>query len=122
MGEGATQDDLSFQRGRSFFDLYVNEETSRYPFRIVAIKEIMSNPGKYGYHLEKDQYYKPAPTRMVTVSEEIPNLATWAQSQGTTYKYVKLLNPWILKRMLPRPSAGSPYQIAIPSGADASSR
>lgn len=114
MGEAAVQDDISFQGGRTYYDLYLNEETSRYLFRVVALKEILSHPERYGYFLKKDDYYAMPPTRTVTVDQEITNLAQWAQSQGTSYKNVKLLNPWILKRSLPKPS-GQPYQIAVPA-------
>lgn len=113
MGEGATNDDLTFQRQRSFFDLYVNEETSRYPFRIMAIKEIMSNPAKYGFTLRERDYYRNPKSKSVTVTESIGNLAEWAQGQGSTYKKVKLANPWILKRSLPAPG-GAPYEILVP--------
>jgi hypothetical protein len=113
MGEGATNDDLSFQNGRSYFDLYMNEETSRYLFRIVAIKEIMSNAEQYGYFLDNDDYYRLPEAKSVTVSAGIPNMAEWAEQQGSTYKDVKLMNPWILKRMLPAPS-GAPYEILVP--------
>ncbi len=117
MGEGATADDLNFQNGRSYFDLYMNEETSRYLFRIVALKEIMEHPEQYGYYLREVDHYRLPRTRNVTVSEEIPNLARWAESQGSTYKAVKVSNPWILKRTLPKPPAGNPYVIAIPEEA-----
>lgn len=116
MGEGATEDDLSFQRGETYFDLYMNEETSRYLFRIAAVKEIMGNPKRYGYHLDAADYYKLPPMKDVRVDSEIPNLAQWAASQGTTYKHVKMLNPWILKRTLPKPPSGNPYVIAVPDG------
>lgn len=114
MGEGQTEDDLSFQMGRNYYDLYINEETSRYLFRIIALKEIMSSPEKYGYFLEKDDYYTPTPSTPVAVDAEIPNLARWAQSMNTSYKMVKLLNPWILKRSLPKPPSGDSYEILIP--------
>jgi hypothetical protein len=114
MGEAATQDDMTFQSGSSYFDLYLNEETSRYLFRIVALKEIMLHPEKYGYYLEKNDYYRPIPSTTVAVNTDIPNLAQWAAKNGTTYKMVKLLNPWILKRALPKPAANDPYVIAIP--------
>ncbi len=114
MGEGATDDDLDFQKGETYYDLYVNEETSRYVFRIVAIKEIMSDPVQYGFHLEDEDYYDPVPYTEVTVHDEIPNLSEWAREYGTTYKHVKLLNPWIKKRVLPKPESGSPYKIALP--------
>jgi hypothetical protein len=115
MGEAATDDDLAYQGGKTYFDLYLNEETSRYVFRIVAIKEIMQHPDRYGFYLTRDDYYQPALTRVVTVREEIANLARWAESQGSTYKAVKLLNPWILKRTLPKPAPDAPYQIAVPA-------
>lgn len=113
-GEGGTNDDLTFQSGKGYFDLYLNEETSRYLFRIVAIKEIMTNADRYGFYVDNDEYYRQPRTRAVTVSEDIPNLAQWAASQGSSYKEVKLANPWIVKRMLPRPPADRPYQIAVP--------
>jgi hypothetical protein len=114
MGEGAVDDDLSFQNGHTYYDLYLNEETSRYLFRIVSLKEIMSHTEKYGYDLDPDEYYHPVPSTSVAVNTEISNLARWAEAQGTTYKDVKLLNPWILKRTLPKPSADAPYVIEIP--------
>ncbi|MEO5928517.1 MAG: lytic transglycosylase domain-containing protein, partial [Candidatus Kapaibacterium sp.] len=114
MGEAATQDDLTFQNGHSFYDLFLNEETSRYVFRIIALKEIMTHPDRYGFFLTRNDYYAPTPAATVMVSDEITNLAQWAESKGTTYKDVKLLNPWILKRNLPKPS-GAPYAIAIPA-------
>jgi hypothetical protein len=114
MGEGATEDDLTFQQQESHYDLYLNEETSRYIFRIVAIKEILSHPERYGYYLKSDDYYHMPASREVVVSEAIPNLATWAASQGTSYQAVKLLNPWIRKRLLPTPSASDPYVIKVP--------
>ena len=113
-GEAGTADDLAFQRGSSYFDLYLNEETSRYLFRIVAIKEIMLHPERYGYYLERGDYYQPTPSRPVTVESSIPNLAAWADQQGTTYKEVKILNPWILRRSLPSPGSSGSGAILIP--------
>ncbi len=113
-GEGGTNDDLTFQNGKGYFDLYLNEETSRYLFRIVAIKEIMANADRYGFYVDNDEYYRRPQTRTVAVSEDIPNLSQWAASQGSSYKDVKLANPWIVKRTLPRPPADRPYQIAVP--------
>lgn len=114
-GEGATADDLTFQRGTTYFDLYLNEETSRYLFRIVAIKEIMTHPDRYGYYLGRKDYYQTPPSRQVTVRDAIPNLSAWASEQGTTYKNVKLLNPWILHRALPSPGSSGAWVIRIPT-------
>jgi hypothetical protein len=94
--------------------LFLNEETSRYILRIAIIKELMVHPEKYGFNLSAEDLYKPAKGKIVKVTSEIDNLSAWAKSQGTTYKSVKLLNPWILKRKLPKPSKGKFYEIMIP--------
>lgn len=113
MGMGGLSENINFQGKSNYFDLFLNEETSRYIFRIVVIKELMKNPEKYGFVLKKEQLYKPHRVKLVKEENAIPNLAQWAKAHGTTYKDVKLLNPWILKRELPA-SKGKPYEIAIP--------
>jgi hypothetical protein len=112
MGEAATNDDMSFQNGENYFDLYLNEETSRYLFRIVAVKEIMQHPDRYGFYLDRNDYYRLPRYQIVSESDAITNLASWAAAHGSTYKDIKLANPWILKRMLPKPA--TPYQINVP--------
>ena len=115
MGHTGVAENKEFQGVRDFFDLFLNEETSRYIFRIVVIKEILTNPEKYGFMLKDEQLYKPDKVKMITVDTAISNLAEWAKSKGTTYKDVKILNPWILKRELPAPAKGQSYEIAIPA-------
>ncbi|GAB1431311.1 lytic transglycosylase domain-containing protein [Ignavibacteria bacterium] len=114
MGHENLRENLAFQNKDNFYDLYLNEETSRYILRIAIIKEILGNPAKYGLLLDADDVYTPQKTRTVEWSDDIPSVSEWATSQGTTYKDVKLLNPWILKRNLPRPKSGQ-YRILVPA-------
>jgi hypothetical protein len=114
MGNTNVASHLDFQNGNSFFDLFLNEETSRYILRIVVIKEIMSNPEKYGFTITQNEKYKPDNVKFIECTEEIPNLSKWASEKGTTYKDVKILNPWILERKLPKPNKGRVYKIAVP--------
>lgn len=114
MGQTNIKRSKNFQSGDDYFDLFLNSETSRFIFRIVIIKEIMSNAKKYGFEIPDSEYYQPDKVKIVTWNKPIPDLPDWAESQGTTYKYVKLLNPWIMKRNLRQPLRGKPYQIAIP--------
>lgn len=114
MGHENLQENLEFQSKEDFYDLYLNEETSRYILRIVIIKEILSNPAKYGLLLDAADIYTPEKTRAVLWNDDIESIAEWAEKRGTTYKDVKLLNPWILKRNLPKPKGG-PYSILIPA-------
>lgn len=114
MGENGYENNLMFQKTNSYFDLFLNSETSRYIFRIALIKEIMENKEKYGFLVDSNDYWKPHEYDIVKVSKGITNLAEWAESQGTNYKDVKLLNLWILGRNLPYPPKGKYHEIAIP--------
>jgi membrane-bound lytic murein transglycosylase D len=112
-GRYGVSDDMAFQWATNPYDLYQNDETSRYVFRIVAIKEIMTHPQKYGIYV--DDVYQPIETKEIEVKAEIKNLALWAKKQGTTFKEVKLLNPWIRQRSVPLSPKG--YKILIPKNA-----
>ncbi|KAA3438837.1 lytic transglycosylase domain-containing protein [Rufibacter hautae] len=94
-GVGGIDRALEQQKVDSYYDLYLNDETSRYMFRILALKEVLGNPAKYGFDLPKEQGYEPLPTRSLTVTSSIPDLAQFALDQGTNYKTLRLYNPWI---------------------------
>jgi len=114
MGHENISDNLSFQGTDNFFDLFLNEETSRYILRIVIIKEIMKNAQKYGFNLKPTDLYKPIKFKIIKESNFIANLHEWAKDNNTTYKDIKLLNPWILQRRLPSPPKGKVWEIAVP--------
>jgi membrane-bound lytic murein transglycosylase D len=114
MGHTGVNESKEFQGVTDYFEMFLNEETSRYILRIVVIKEIMTHPDKYGFLLKPEQLYQPDKIKTIKVERAIDNLAEWAKKQGTTYKDVKILNPWILKRALPVPK-GKAYEIAIPA-------
>ena len=113
MGHGSVAECKEYQNAKDFFDMFLNEETSRYILRIAAIKEIMTNPEKYGFKLRNDQLYSPDKVKVLKVSEGITNISEWAKKHNTTYKDVKLLNLWILGKKLPAPK-GKSYEISIP--------
>jgi hypothetical protein len=103
MGMGGVSNEIRQQQTANYYDLWLNRETARYVFRIAAIKECMKNPAKYGY--ESTAVFKPIETREVQVFKAVPNLVEWAVAQGTTFKTLKFLNPWIRGRSLPQPPA-----------------
>ncbi len=105
--------DLAYQNSSTFYDLYLNEETSRYIFRIMAYKLIFENPELYGFYLKPEDYYRMIQTRIDTVDTEIDSLSTFAKQKGTSYKMLKLLNPWLRDRSLPNKSRKQ-YQILLP--------
>ncbi len=111
MGMGGISSEMLYQQTNNYYDLWLNRETSRYLFRIAAIKECMQNPAKYGY--EKTVPYRPLETKSVLVTTPIANLAQWAIEQGTTYKMVKYLNPWIRGKSLPQPPPRG-FKVLLP--------
>lgn len=91
---------LNHQEVDSYFDLSLNEETSRYVFRILAIKEIMTSPQKYGFKIATEQLYPVYEAKAVKIDQSIDSLVDWAQKHGTTLKVIRRLNPWILRNKL----------------------
>ena len=112
-GMGGYNSAATFQGSYDYYDLYLPEETNRYIFRILALKYLMSGARQMGYILEKGDGYLPFKTRTVTVSSSIPNLAVFAREQGSNYKMLKILNPWLRNRSL-TVANGKTYQIKLP--------
>ena len=95
-GIGGIQRALEEQQVNRYFDLHLTNETSRYVFRILALKLIFENPEAYGFSKKEIELYEPIPTREVRVTSSISDLKSWAKSKGTNYRMVKVLNSWIL--------------------------
>ena len=113
MGEDGLKSEILVQKVNNYYDLYLNQETQRYVFRILAAKIIMSNPAKFGYVLSKDDLYLPRQFDTVEIQaiQPVP-LRIIAQAAHTYFKVIKDLNPQIKYYHLP---AGT-YQINIPKG------
>lgn len=114
-GQGGYNSHSTFQQASNYYDVQLPEETMRYIFRIVALKYIFSNPEKMGFMLQPEDTYRPYKIRSITVDKTIPNLATWALDNGSNYKMLKTLNPWLRSRQLAVPS-GKSYVIELPTG------
>lgn len=97
----------------SYYDLYLNPETSRYVYRILAIKTIYENQSLFGFKLSKKDLYQPVPFREVRFKFEIRDLVKFSLNQGTTYKMLKTLNPWLVNDIL-RNSTQKEYTIKLP--------
>ncbi len=100
MGPGNMSKEMRRQGEKHFFDMNLNAETSRYVFRLVAIKEIMSSPEKYGFYLDQEDMYKPWETYEVKVTSTIPDLGEFARQNGVSYRILKYYNPWLIDNKL----------------------
>lgn len=107
---------LKNQGENSATDLWLNSETSRYIFRILAVKLIMENPRAYGFHLKKEQLYQPFEYDEYTVTTSIPDLVEWAKKHNTSYMVLKDNNLWLRSTKLDN-SSGRTFTIRIPNKA-----
>jgi membrane-bound lytic murein transglycosylase D len=112
-GQGGYNGQATFQRTMNYYDLQLPEETNRYIYRILAFKHILENTEELGYKMTDEEKYREVPHRTVTVTSTISNLADFAIQNGTTYKMLRLMNPWVRGRSLPV-SRGKSYTLKLP--------
>ena len=104
------------QKARSYFDLNLNRETSRYVFRLVAIKEIMNNPRDFGFYASDHEKYQPLDPNNFQKIEVNYGVASWgefAEKYGTNYRMLKVLNPWLITPSMTNKS-GTKYLVKVP--------
>lgn len=104
---------LSEQDVNAYYDLLLGEETGRYLFRIVALKEILSHPKTYGFNFSEKDLYNTIPTFKVEVDTVVTDFTKFAQRYGINYKILKIHNPWLRESKLNNASRKK-YSIEIP--------
>lgn len=112
-GQGRITTELDKQGVASAYDLYLNDETSRYMFRLLAMKTIMEHPSSFGFRIRPNQLYQPVEYKVVNVSGPVEDWVLWAKSHGITYAQLREVNPWIRARKLTN-KAGKTYQVRVP--------
>ena len=127
IGIDGLKNQLEKQKANSYYELSLNEETARYIFRILAVKEVVSNPKNYGYQLRKKDLYIPIPTIKVKIDSNITDLADFAKQNNVSYKILKYFNPWLRKNSLsnkekkiymldfPKPGFNEEYLVRLAS-------
>jgi hypothetical protein len=113
VGENSLNKSIITQKTANYYDLYLNQETSRYVFRILAVKLILSNPQEYGYYFRKQDLYPIIPTVKVEIDSTISDLPDFAQKYKISYRILKEMNPWLRKNSLSNPNKKH-YTIIIP--------
>lgn len=113
MGLTGVKTQISRQGTKSYYDLVLNQETSRYVFRIVAMKEIMEHSEDYGYRIRKRDLYPQIPTYTVKVDTAITDMAMFAQRLKQNYKTIKTFNPWLREAFLEN-KENKTYYIQLP--------
>jgi len=104
---------LKIQQVDNYYDALLPNETERYVFRIIALKEVISNPEKYGFIFTEDDLYSLPKTKIIKVDTAISNIASFAKKMGLTYKEFKIHNAWLRENKLNNKSRKL-YEIKIP--------
>lgn len=100
MGTEGISSVMEKQKANSYYDLYLNKETQRYIYRILAMKLIYQSPVMYGFYLRNLDLYPEIPTYTVAVDSAVADWAGFAVKNKSNYRILKELNPWILKYTL----------------------
>lgn len=112
-GVSGVNKQITFQGATNYYDLLLTDETARYVFRILALKEIMQHPEQYNFGMPQSELYQALPVKTVQVTSSIPDLAVFAKEQGINYKILKIHNPWLRDRKLDV-APGKGYIVDIP--------
>jgi|SRR5688572_6835009 len=113
-GQGGYAKQANLQKTLNYYDLFLPEETNRYIFRILTFKHLVENAKELGFILDNEDLYHPIKTRSVLVNSTIHDLAQFAIDNGTNYKTLRLLNPWIRSNSL-LVKNGKQYEILFPN-------
>jgi len=105
---------IEAQKVTDYYDLLVGDETKRYVPRMVALKEILTNPKKYGFLFDQEDLYQLTPTRIIEVDTVITDIAIFSKNLGINYKVLKLHNPWLRENKLNNKTRRL-YQLKIPT-------
>lgn len=116
MGMNGLQKALNNQKVDNYYDLHLNSETSRYVFRILAVKEILKNPEKYGFVIRKKDLYYEEKFYVIEIDSTIDNLYEFCDNYSISYQQLKKHNPWLLISKLPDESRKK-YFLKIPYNA-----
>ena len=112
-GNAGITKQMKRQDATDYYSLLLNSETGRYVFRILAFKEILSNPEKYGFYVDQQDLYHAIPTKTIIIETPIEDFAKFAKQQGINYKILKIHNPWLRDTYL-KNASGKAYSIKIP--------
>jgi hypothetical protein len=105
---------MAAQKENNYYNLLLTDETYRYVFRILALKEIMKNPALFGFNIQTDKLYTSIETRKIEVDSTITDLANFAIKQGINYKTLKIYNPWLRDKKLDN-KLKKKYELEIPT-------
>jgi len=116
-GMGRISEEQSNQQVNEAFDMLLSSESSRYIFRLVAMKRFMENPKAFGYSLQRNDFYQTIRTVEVEVKDSVGDWTSWASKYGISYSQLKDFNVWLRDRKLVNQNKKT-YKIQLPEKSD----
>jgi len=113
MGTNGMEKQLEKQKANNYYNLVLSDETSRYIFRAIAMKEILKNPKKFGYNIKEEDLYQPLKWYEVELISAVSSFADFAMQYEINYKILKLYNPWLRESFLTN-KKNKIYKVKIP--------
>jgi hypothetical protein len=95
LGLSGTMHRMADQKANNYYDMFFNPETSRYVFRMLAMKIIFSDPEKAGFIVQPDELYQPYKYKVIEVDTGIASISDFAAQFGLKYKHIKIANTWL---------------------------
>jgi hypothetical protein len=116
-GMGRISQEKENQQVEDSFDLLLTSESSRYVFRILAMKQFLENPKAFGYTIGHDEFYHTIGTTNVKIKGAVPDWTKFASQYGISYAQLKDFNIWLRDRKLTNPT-GKEYVLQLPNKED----
>ena len=113
-GINGVQNKITKQNQTAYENILFGEETKRYVFRIIALKNIVESPESFGFYIKEEQMYKPIKYKEIKIDIPLNNLSEFSKDLGLNYKNFKIHNPWLLENHLNNKSR-KVYTISIPT-------
>jgi len=101
MGEAGLSKNMQEQQIDNYWDLFLNQETSRYVNRCVSYKLMFENQELYNIRMAADEFYKPIDYKEIIIDKSIEDLREYCTKNNILYRQLKELNPWLRSTKLP---------------------
>lgn len=102
------------QHETNALNMWLVNETSRYMFRLLAVKMMFENPAQFGFHFTREELYPYIPAReRIKVTDPVEDLVAFAEQHGVSYAELKRANPWLRESKLNNKSHRT-YYVDIP--------
>lgn len=105
---------IEMQHQKDALDMWLVDETSRYMFRLLAVKMMFEDPSKFGFSFKREDLYPYIPIKkQIKVTDPVDDLVAFAEKNGITYADLKRANLWLRESKLNNKSHRT-YYVDIP--------